>query len=582
MRAGETRNRVQARWERAARVRTGWLWVLAAVLWLAAAGARAQPLLILDPGRHQVPLGTHGQAWIDTTGHALAANVATDPAIAWQPTREGAIYPLAPGKALWIRFTLASDDAAERWYLEIPYSAVNRVTLHAQDHFGQWSPQSAGDTLPVASWPLPHRHPVLPLALSRQAPQQFLVRVENPHSFSAPLGFTSERALILQEQRASLVLGLYFGLGGLALVLAVAAAISLRDTAFARYAVAVLVMGLAQAAMTGVAGLHLWPHAAWWNDVSALALPVLGVGTLMWLFSSVVSLAQRSVRLHRLMVVAAALSLPLAGALLVVDPGWRFRIMVPYVMLGSAIALLITVWSWRRGDRYAGWLLAGLAPVVLASLFPLGRLAGVIPLSFWTTHAMQFGIAIELPLVLMVLMARSQHRRENSRRIQGLDRMDPATGLTNAIVFRDELRRMMARSARLKHQGAVLLLDIVNIEQIRRDFGAREAEELPLRVAQRLLASAREIDVAGRLSDLRFGLLVEGPLSPEDAASCGPKVVARCLMPFKGKPVDCVAQVRVVQTLVPTGLEAEQVIERLEAALARVPANSRRAVFTVR
>ena len=127
----------------------------------------------------------------------------------------------------------------------------------------------------------------------------------------------------------------------------------------------------------------------------------------------------------------------------------------------------------------------------------------------------------------------------------------------------------------------MLLVDIANIEQLRRDFDRRSAEEMPLQVAGRLLSVARDIDSVARLSEHRFGMLVEGPLSADEVASTGTKVVARCLMPFKGKPIEWVAQVRVAQSLVPNGVEGHKLVERLEAALAAVPAHSRRAVFTV-
>ena len=222
-------------------------------------------------------------------------------------------------------------------------------------------------------------------------------------------------------------------------------------------------------------------------------------------------------------------------------------------------------------------------PVMIGAAFPIARLLGLIPISFWTTHGMQVGIAIELPVLMVILMLRSQQRREHNRRIQGLDRIDPATGLINSYVFSERLTRMMARSQRLKYQSAVLLIDIVNIEQIRRDFGARSAAELPLHVAGRLLSAAREIDSVARLSESRFGMLVEGPLTAEEAASAGPRVVARCLMPFKNKPIEWVAQVRVAHSLVPTErADPVRLVERLEALLAAVPADSKRAVFALR
>ncbi|MEO7392259.1 MAG: 7TM diverse intracellular signaling domain-containing protein, partial [Ramlibacter sp.] len=380
----------------------------------------------------------------------------------------------------------------------------------------------------------------------------------------------------------SLILGIYFGLAGLACILGVLSAISLRDTTYGFYALTVALMGLAQAAMTGIGGLHLWPQLPWWNDVSSMVLPVLAMGSLIWFFSVVVSMPERSRGLHGLLTVLALLSLAVAAGIAVIEPSLRFRLMVPYIVIATVLGTASVLWAAGRGDRYALGLLAGSVPVAIGAAFPLARLAGLIPVSFWTMHGMQAGIAIELPILLVILMVRSQQRREHARRVQGLDRIDPATGLINGDVFAERLARMMARSVRLKHQSAVLIVDIINIEQIRRDFGARSAEELPLQVAGRLLSAARDIDGVARLSEHRFGMLIEGPLGAEDAASAGPSVVARCLMPFKNKPIAWVAQVRVGQTMVPTErADAPQVIARLGAMLAAVSPDTRRAVFTL-
>jgi diguanylate cyclase (GGDEF)-like protein len=203
-------------------------------------------------------------------------------------------------------------------------------------------------------------------------------------------------------------------------------------------------------------------------------------------------------------------------------------------------------------------------------------------MGFWATHGLQLGMTFELPIVLLILILRSQQRREYTRRLHGFDKIDPATGLLNATVFEQGLARMMARSERLHYESAVLVIDIINAEQIRRQYGARSAEELPLQVAGRLLAAARDIDAVARLGEQRFGMLIEGPLSAEDAASEGPRIVARCLMPFKQKPIDWVARVRVAQTIVPAQrADARQVIDRLESLLANVSPESKRAVFTL-
>ncbi len=542
-------------------------------------GGWARTVLELDTQRQPVALHDWGDWWVDESGASTPAAVDSE-ATPWQPTRDRAIFPLKPGQSLWVRFTIPPAPDTERWYLEVPYTSVDRVSLYTMDGAGQWNEQRAGDSVAVSDWPVPHRHPLMPLVVSAEEPRRYLLRVENAHSFSAPLSFVSESYLYRSEQRVSLILGIYFGLAGLAVMLSVLSALSLRDTAYGLYGLSVALMAVTQASMTGIAGLHLWPRLPWWNDISPLILATLTMSSLLWFGTAVLSLPERSRALSRFMVGLALAGFVVCGVLAVMPREHRFQLMAAYVVVGLLAGLSATLWAWRRGDRYGLWLLAGMAPVMLGAAFPLARIAGLIPVSFLTTHGMQIGIAFELPVLLVILMLRSQQRREHNRRIQGLDRLDPATGLINGPVFAERLARMVARSQRLKHQSVVLVIDLTNVEQIQRDFDRRSAEELPLRVAGRLLSAAREIDSVARLSERRFGMLVEGPLTPEEAAQAGPRVVARGLMPFRNKPIEWVTQLRVAQAVVPLdGTDAAALLEQMGELLAAVPADSRRAVF---
>jgi two-component system, sensor histidine kinase LadS len=178
-------------------------------------------------------------------------------------------------------------------------------------------------------------------------------------------------------------------------------------------------------------------------------------------------------------------------------------------------------------------------------------------------------------------LVRSQRSRETRRRILGLDRIDPSTGLINKFVFAERLLRMAARSQRMGLQSAVMLIDVTNSAQILRDFGQKSAMELPLRLAARLQSTAREIDSAASLSTGRFGMLIEGPFTDQEAAELGPRIVARCLMPYPGMHADCVAQVRVAYALVPyKGDGTQSLLSRLEEKLnAAARRDDKRAVF---
>jgi diguanylate cyclase (GGDEF)-like protein len=563
-------------------VLAAWAMAMAALLACTSTAALSRTVLDLDALRQPVALQDWGDYWIDTQAQAQAQQVSTAPDIKWQPTNRHAVYPLKAGQALWIRFTVPPAPDTERWYLEMPYPSINRVSLFTRDSAGQWTEQKAGDLVPVARWPVPHRYPLLPIAVSAEVQSRYMVRIENGHSFSAPLQFVSESYLNHSEQRISLILGIFFGLTGLAAIVSAISALSLRDPAYGFYALAVTASGLTQATLTGIAGLHLWPEWAWWNDVSTSVLPILELSATLMFISAAVSLPERSLRLHRALVAVSLFGLAVGVAVALVPLESRMALFMSYVFLPQLLGAYVLVWAWRRGDRFAPWLMLGMLPVMVAGGCLLARNAGLIAISFATQHGSQIGVAIELPIIMVILMLRSQHRRENTRRIQGLDRVDPATGLINGHVFAERLMRMIARSERLRHESAVMLIDIVNTGQIQRDFGRRAADELPLRVAERLLSTAREIDSAARLSERRFGMLVEGPFSAEDAASLGPRIVVRCLMPYKGLHVDCVAQVRVAYALVPQqGSNAQGLLLRLGERLASASAEDRKAVYVL-
>ncbi len=566
-----------------AALRRGWRACgFALLLVLASQAALARTVLELDPDQQPVALADWGDYWIDTTAQKTVQDIAADGGLPWQATLARNIYPLQPGQALWIRFTVPPAPDAERWLLEIPYPALDRASLYTLDRAGLWREQRTGDLTPVNQWPTPHRHPLLEVNFNAEDPTHYMLRLENVQGFSAPIRFVSSGYVLRGEQQVSLFLGVYFGLALLGLVVGLAGVLFLRDRAYLYYALCSALVGLTQAAVTGVAALHLWPDSPQWTDRSLVVLGVWMLMALLVLNATIVSLAQRSRLLHRLVWAVVLGGAALSLALLLTDSELRITLVVPYLAIGPAVMLGVNLWAWRRGDRFGGWLLLAAAPFALSLALAIGRYLQWLPLSFVTEQAALASMALQMPTMLAVLILRSQHRRENTRRIQGLDRMDPSTGLINESVFAERLSRMIARSERLKHQGAVLMIDLVNSEQIQRDFGRKAAQDLPLRVAERLLSTARDIDSAARLSEHRFSMLVEGPFSAEEAATLGPRIVARCLMPYQGLPVDCVAQVRVAYALVPRqGPTAEIALARLAQKLAAVSPQSKRAVFMI-
>ena len=448
----------------------------------------ARSVLELDATKQPIALGDRGEYWIDIGSQRGPDQVDASTALSWLPIPERGIYPLKPNQTLWIRFTAAPAPDAERWVLEIPYPALDRASLYTKGRMGQFTEQRAGDLTAVNRWLTPHRHPLLVVAFNAEEPTHYLLRLENAQGFSAPLRFVNARYVLRNEQFVSLFLGVYFGIAALGCAIGLIGLVWLRDRAYLYYAGCSALVGLTLAAITGVAALHLWPNSPQWADRSLTILGTLALVSFTLLNATVVSLAERSKRLYRLVWLIALTGLVLAAALGVTDSALRLKLVVPYLLLVITVVLSINLWAWRHGDRFGGWLLLSAAPFAITWAISIARYLQWIPLSFATEQGGLASMVFQLPALLTVLILRSQQRRENRRRISGLDRIDPATGLITEQVFSERLLRMCARSERLGHSSAVVLIDIVNTEQTQRNFGRKAADELPLRVASRLLS----------------------------------------------------------------------------------------------
>ena len=557
--------------------------VAAVFLGLFGAAAGARTSLDLDETRQPIALGDWGEYWIDNGTARGPDQVDASTVLTWAPTTERGIYPLKPGQTLWIRFTVPPAPDAERWVLEIPYPALDRASLYTKDRVGQFTEQRAGDLTPVNLWATPHRYPMLVVAFNAEEPTHYLLRLENAQGFSAPLQFVNTRYLLRNEQLVSLFLGVYFGIAALGCAIGLIGLVWLRDRAYLYYSITSALVGLTVAAITGVAALHLWPNSPDWADRSLAVLGTWALVSYMLLNATVVSLAERSKWLNRLVWAIALAGLGLSVVLGNTDSALRVRLAVPYLLLVIAVVLSINLWAWRQGERFGGWLVLSSIPFAITWAISAGRYLQWLPLSFGTEQGGPASLVFQLPALLAVLVLRSQQRRENQRRILGLDRIDPATGLITEQAFTERLLRMSARAERLKHKSAVVLIDLINTEQTQRAFGRKAADELPLRVAGRLLSTIRDIDSAARLPGQRFGMLIEGNISPDEAAELGPRIVARCLMPFKGLHPDCVAHVRVAYALVPFyGSANPSLMARLGKRLdTAASVNDKRAVFTL-
>jgi diguanylate cyclase (GGDEF)-like protein len=200
----------------------------------------------------------------------------------------------------------------------------------------------------------------------------------------------------------------------------------------------------------------------------------------------------------------------------------------PRLIFTPLLALVVGLTAWHVGGRI------GIVVAFAAGAATLGsELAWhpADPLTAW--NGLAWTIAF-VALALFVSKARErgdavatlEHRIGELIQVEhSFARTDPLTSLCNRRAFIDALQQAEARSRRSGGALAVARLDIDNFRRLNETYSRADGDQLLRGVATSLSLTTRMGDLAARLENDEFAILLYG-CGPDDAQRVGQRLVA--------------------------------------------------------
>lgn len=537
-----------------------------------------EPLVLNDGGA--VPLGGKALYWIGPARVQTPEELERQrDEVAWK-VRQAGQQDRLDGRALWLRFD-AEVRGDEAWYFTVASSGIDRVQMFHRAGDGHWIVQEAGDSRPVSQWPVPGRVPTFELARPTGQPVTYWVRIEHERvDFGAELTLRSQSSLLAVREREQFLMGGYFGVAALLALVALANAATYRDRNFASYAVYLITFTLGQAAYLGVGAQHLWNDALEWNALSTFLLPGLSAVAALWFVQVVTEPARFSRLLHQ--VVWGLIGMLLVAVILEV---WLPSRALMHVRLGLTTAALALVclligYVWRKGDDAEIRIIAlGFVPVLVMALFPIARGFGLLPNSLFTRYGLAIGAAVEMPLLFYALSRRGSRRREAQLRASALPRTDALTGLADRRNLLQRMEASLKRARSQKHTCALLVVRVANYDAIATEYGREMLDRALVVTASHLRRCAADIDLAARVAERDFALLLEGPTSTDLANARAQQVVASGLRSSAALPPELTLRLQVTVAALPgEQMDAASTLQWMLATAAAVRPDSRKQI----
>ncbi|MFN3494475.1 MAG: 7TM diverse intracellular signaling domain-containing protein [Hydrogenophaga sp.] len=520
------------------------------LLWTGAALAQTPPDTAAA-NTSQIDITLQSRFWLDPTAEAdIDAVVARDADFTALDQHQA--FQLR-GAALWMRFDLPALDPGKRWYLMLDGGAFTDSADFLQRGADQsWKRQVAGDHLPVSQWTRPDRSPVFAIDVE-QLPGPVWLRLSNEPSPLSPRIYLIEGdALQNKHVWTYLFIGGYLGFGLLVMFLGWVHARLYADRAFVAYVIYVACMLGFQVAFTGTGGFFFWPDSAWWNNAAAPIFMLWLTAAGIWFVREACAVSRYHPLVDKLVLAWSALGFMYPIPYLAIGTPVMFTLLNLYGLLSVLLSFTLCIWTWRLGEKYAGWLALGFLPVHLGYPFPALRAAGLLPDSWATQYAVLIGSAIEIPLLLYILHRRAKEFSENRARMRALDSADPLTGLTIRPVLYLRMRDAVRRARRYGHQCGVFLVELANHGDIVSKDGRETGDRALVVAASRLSRVVRDVDTVCRISNTRFAVLVEGPLRPGTLKVIAQHIVAKGLEQGPTLPPDMPLRFRMVSALLPS------------------------------
>ena len=476
---------------------------------------------------------------------------------------------------IWLRLPLRAQGADGRWTLHIDYAPLNRVDVYLLSQGKLVQQAVLGNAQPFDARPLHSRAHALTLDLPPGEHELYL-RVQTRSSMLVPISFLRSDAFLVQESSRQMLQGLAAGIVLGLLAYSLAHWLSLRDRLFLYYAVMLLGVAVFFLSYFGIGQQYLWPEPGGLIDkIAPLAiLTALAAGSQF--VSGALQMQRRSRWGHRgLQAVCGAAVLALlasvAGLLDYPQSQGLATLLGPLPML---VAIPVAYRLARAGDRVGLFMLLGWSAYSAGVLTMAALLRGLAPVNFWTQHAFQLALLLEMAAWVRVLGLRIAEVRRVAERAQlerqallALAHTDALTGLPNRRGLEQAMTTALAAS-RVDSVLAVFLLDLDGFKPINDKLGHDAGDELLVQVGQRLRQQLRNSDVVGRLGGDEFVIMAAGLVGEADAQRLGAKLLNAFDQPFSVANQTCRVGLTIGFALAPhDGRDGGDLLKRADAAM---------------
>ncbi len=528
-------------------------WLFFLLLFIPVSAFSKDNYLSVTDESHSISLIPYTKIIVDNEHRYQIADIAALSAEHFEPLSKSSNTIGFSEAVFWLHFRLkGAANAPGSMLLTLDAPTIDYISLFSSAG-SFFKEQQAGDKIAYSQRQIKHRNAVFLLAVPKDQPADYYLRVESQGPIQLPLNLSSIEHFIAHQDKAQLLFGAYYVFMLILIITSFYAYRLLREQVFFRYSVYLTAFLLLQMSINGISFQYFWgqfPQIA--SQINSSLVGVVIVSAL-WFSSEFLKLKKhsrisyQSFQFLQLLTAVCTLLIwtdlfQLATKLVI----WCGFILVPVFMVASIQVI-------KQGYKSAYYFSLAWS-ILMLGIFTAGlRYSGYIQANFYTTYSMQISSILEISILffslverfnlmhnakavaeqqaveathklnykLEVLVAeRTQALEESNRKLEALATQDSLTGLLNHSTSIKMVARALNGSLRHNYAIAVVMVDIDFFKLLNDNYGHQAGDDILCAIAQVLSSDLRSTDSCGRYGGEEFILLLTHLEMAEVKALC--------------------------------------------------------------
>jgi two-component system, sensor histidine kinase LadS len=442
------------------------------------------------------------------------------------------------------RMEVASSHVGDGIYLVFKMPRLDAVHIFYRYGNEPWTKESAGDTLPMATWPFFDRQPSFDLP-QRQGILSVVVEMAHQGVLDAPVLLESSNSFRQDGIDASITSGLLIGVNLVLAAVGLMAALNFRRFGFLSISLMTLLMALVVFTNSGLAGVYVQTESSEFNDQSKFLANTLLCVAFPWV--TAVALSQRFYSRSWWYLAMAWTALgSLLGVWLMQYPLRHLTLtLVPFVLAGSLlISLAMLVNALLRLQTLAVPAAPGIVLYAVSLVVPLAAYLGFMQNDLAVLVA-SLATLIAALVFLQVMVRQHRQGRMVMARAKTSAGRDVLTGLLSRQGFEQILAKNVTRMHAEKVYAAFFYVTVSDAKTLQERFGDEGFEGGMVQMAAAISSSVSVVDTVGRVASNAFAVTVM-PRDAKLANSMAQKMITRTMsLASHGAPMAQTARIAI-------------------------------------